>query len=1125
MLGLALGKLESAAALGAALRAKPITELATSLASEESAITKAAALGLTRADYTLQRTADGRVRLTVTATGLPKLAKPIDQAEYAREEEAAAIQRGERNVEGWLPGGIVSHADLSKNEPPGMPSHYWSPGTDEFRVGPGDDAEAKVKDYIGARFAQGDNPEEIYSSLNNHSFLMQATGGDNPEQHQAITDAVDRLMPTHKMERGPDLPDGTQGPKVRKQVSLSEFRDDFTKIGREWAEGKHGTEAAALHGQTINTDDPAVHDAAFRALQEVPAARYAFLPSGQVKGDAVRGLRDWFYGNLAKGKAEDNPEVAAKAKELLAERIDEAVRAGKLDKDEPPEWLSSASGEQGGLFAAAAPAGEKQQNPEFAAWHAKRKQMEGEAKADAARSVGVTKANETAWEDYVSTHKSARKAYESIQDKIRGEFSERFHDVHGRATGRALRIGQDLVRHDDRHAAYSNERVRSAVSEARKDAQAAGQSHAGKGKGGGQFLRGPLQEKIEGILQEGKQAQQGQRTLFGPAPKSAGDEATRALRSRASLGERVDAQLGRMLPELGRNMSGGRGSKLRPDLKLTREQQVAIRLIEHQGKALINQGVGAGKSLTQIGAFAHLHEQGKVKRGVMAVPSSVQQQFGSEMLRFTGPKAFQWFARGGASAGERMAAYRNDSGNHMVVVTHEALRDDVLGMVRRSLGHADNKTALAALQEMPEEKRASVVKQSLAEHGIDWQYMVVDESHKISGRRGKDESGMQTVLDALAHPSVTQYGGFATGTPVKNDVSEAFDMLHKVRPDKFNDWSAFQRRYGPSVPGSAESLRRLMEPYAVAGKSPPKDVDVVRHQEPIPLHPDQAKEYKAVADAAVRAQRAAKRGKVDVEAMRVLVPDRFTGPASEHVAAARDAAKGGIGFARDRAFDRVINHSPAESNAKLQKLMTELPKHLAANEPTVVFAHNIAAQKLVMDELRQRGVPFAAITGDMDGAKRDEERLKFQPEMGEPKAHVIVCSDAAEAGINLQRGKHLYQFDIPPTSKTHEQRAGRVYRTGQTGTVHLHDLVSDTPHERHAMHRLKRKAALGQVFQDSLAHLDETGLAGYLHGASAIRRQGQELRQSDAGEIAASARDPMPAVGATKAPAAKEALN
>ncbi len=110
-----------------------------------------------------------------------------------------------------------------------------------------------------------------------------------------------------------------------------------------------------------------------------------------------------------------------------------------------------------------------------------------------------------------------------------------------------------------------------------------------------------------------------------------------------------------------------------------------------------------------------------------------------------------------------------------------------------------------------------------------------------------------------------------------------------------------------------------------------------------------------------------------------------------------------------------------------------------------------------------------------------EERLAVQEAFRhDPEVQVLLATDAAGEGINLQRAHLMVNYDLPWNPNRLEQRFGRIHRIGQTEVCHQWNLVADDTREGDVYRRLlekldhARQALGGQVF-DVLGKLEFEG--------------------------------------------------
>lgn len=105
------------------------------------------------------------------------------------------------------------------------------------------------------------------------------------------------------------------------------------------------------------------------------------------------------------------------------------------------------------------------------------------------------------------------------------------------------------------------------------------------------------------------------------------------------------------------------------------------------------------------------------------------------------------------------------------------------------------------------------------------------------------------------------------------------------------------------------------------------------------------------------------------------------------------------------------------------------------------------------------------------GSMGRQDRINAQESFRhDPEVQVLLATDAAGEGINLQRAHLMVNYDLPWNPNRIEQRFGRIHRIGQTEVCHLWNLVAEETREGAVYHRLLQKldearnALGGQVF-------------------------------------------------------------
>ncbi len=147
----------------------------------------------------------------------------------------------------------------------------------------------------------------------------------------------------------------------------------------------------------------------------------------------------------------------------------------------------------------------------------------------------------------------------------------------------------------------------------------------------------------------------------------------------------------------------------------------------------------------------------------------------------------------------------------------------------------------------------------------------------------------------------------------------------------------------------------------------------------------------------------------------------------------------------------------------------QLPKPSPAQKLVIFTEHRDTLNYLEQRISTLLGRPEAVVC--IHGGMGREERMKAQEAFRhDPTAKVLVATDAAGEGINLQRAHLMVNYDLPWNPSRIEQRFGRIHRIGQTEVCHLWNLVAEETREgevyRTLLEKLNeaRNALSGKVF-------------------------------------------------------------
>jgi ATP-dependent RNA helicase DeaD len=137
------------------------------------------------------------------------------------------------------------------------------------------------------------------------------------------------------------------------------------------------------------------------------------------------------------------------------------------------------------------------------------------------------------------------------------------------------------------------------------------------------------------------------------------------------------------------------------------------------------------------------------------------------------------------------------------------------------------------------------------------------------------------------------------------------------------------------------------------------------------------------------------------------------------------------------------------------------------NMYAIIFTRTKIGAKELTDELNARGYPTDALHGDMDQAARDMTMKKFK----EKKINLLVCTDVAARGIDVNNLTHVINFGLPQDNESYVHRIGRTGRGGSKGI----SLSIIEPNEQGRVGQIERltKAKIERVFLPKVNEIRE----------------------------------------------------
>jgi len=142
-------------------------------------------------------------------------------------------------------------------------------------------------------------------------------------------------------------------------------------------------------------------------------------------------------------------------------------------------------------------------------------------------------------------------------------------------------------------------------------------------------------------------------------------------------------------------------------------------------------------------------------------------------------------------------------------------------------------------------------------------------------------------------------------------------------------------------------------------------------------------------------------------------------------------------------------------------------------EGMIIFVRTKSETENLAEKLRARGYSAAAISGDVAQAQR--ERTVNQLKSG--KLDILVATDVAARGLDVDRISHVVNFDIPVDTESYVHRIGRTGRAGRSGSA----ISFVTPRERRLLTAIEKatRQPLTQMQLPSVEDVNSTRLTRF----------------------------------------------
>lgn len=474
------------------------------------------------------------------------------------------------------------------------------------------------------------------------------------------------------------------------------------------------------------------------------------------------------------------------------------------------------------------------------------------------------------------------------------------------------------------------------------------------------------------------------------------------------------------------------------------------------GFVLNSDYMGLGKTIQTIGTMKWFFEEKNAAKMLIICKKSIKTQWAEEIRKFTGWTEEMPIAVTMGSKTKREKIYKNfaDVEKGILITNYHNFLNDT-EMIGKS----------------------------------NFDLCIVDEAHSVKARRGKMNNHIA---------SITQKSNLIllTGTPVMSSPEDLYGLIQLADKKFFGSFKSFSEKYlvtdfnpftgYPMIVG-AKNLNELQEriksftirrmPEEVSLQLPETKPDIEIR---VDMDNTQTKMYNEIF---ALEQEVTDRKKQILDKFGVAYnekdPSKIPAKAMEEIRTLSDKSKMYISALQFVSDDPYLFQSRETNSALIRDMKSMIPKSYAhspktealvdlaedivqSGEKLIIFCHFRSTAVMLRDVLVKMpclckdkdALPIAMYTGAEGDEQREYNVNTFKTD---DRCQILIGTDAAAEGLNLQVAKFLIHFEQPDTYAQKVQRDGRIRRIGSKHNyIVIYDIISNGSFDQTKMDKLEK---------------------------------------------------------------------
>jgi SNF2 family DNA or RNA helicase len=331
---------------------------------------------------------------------------------------------------------------------------------------------------------------------------------------------------------------------------------------------------------------------------------------------------------------------------------------------------------------------------------------------------------------------------------------------------------------------------------------------------------------------------------------------------------------------------------------------------------------------------------------------------------------------------------------------------------------------------------------------VNYDLVIVDEAHHLKNR--------SSVSWQFVNNLQKRYILFLTATPVENRLEELYNLITILKPGQLKTPQEFRRQFvvrgDPRSPKNRGLLRELLADVMIRHSRGQVNVNLPpRRAHTIRLEPTPAEKqlYQDIS-LFVRRSLGASGGGARKLTLGILQREVGSSPMAV-VGTLRKLAEQPAWKQEKKELLRLAGSAESITDWAKAEALEKLIRS-AGKDKLLIFTHFQATLDALAERLSVMGVDFIPYHGGLSIEQKEEAIRHFEGE-----GQILLSTEAAGEGRNLQFCHTMINFDLPWNPQRIEQRVGRIHRVGQKHRVDIFNLSAQGTIEDHLLNILDRK--------------------------------------------------------------------